>query len=333
MVTREDIEKKEHMFLGQYAQKADTSKGREKQEEKCIIRTDFMRDRDRIIHSKAFRRLMHKTQVFIAPEKDHYRTRLTHTIEVGQIARTIGRALSLNEDLIEAIALGHDLGHTPFGHTGEETLDYIHPGGFSHHIQSLRVVDVLEGEKGPGGRGLNLTYEVRDGILNHTGNITPFTLEGQTVKLSDRIAYINHDIDDAIQGGILEGGEIPRECSSYLGNDHRQRVNTMVLDTVENSYDRPAVAMSRECGYYMDLLREFMFKRVYLNPGVKRKEVLEEADKVIISLYSYYITHLWELPENLLALSEESGPNEVVKDYIAGMTDGYAKRLYEEKFK
>lgn len=333
MITRIDVENREHLFLGQYAQKAKSSRGREREEEKCEIRTDYMRDRDRIIHSKAFRRLMHKTQVFIAPEKDHYRTRLTHTIEVGQIARTIGRALGLNEDLIEAISLGHDLGHTPFGHTGEETLDYIHPGGFSHHLQSLRVVDVLEGTKGPNNRGLNLTYEVRDGIVNHTGGKTPFTLEGQVVKLSDRIAYINHDIDDAIQGGILDPQEIPRECSIYLGKDHRQRVNTMVFDTVKNSYNRPAVSMSEECGYYMDKLREFMFERVYLNPGVKRKEVLEEADKVIISLYGYYMTNISELPFELLILSEESGPNEVVKDYIAGMTDGYAKRLYEEKFK
>ena len=255
MITRIDVENREHFFLGQYAQKAKSSRGREREEEKCEIRTDYMRDRDRIIHSKAFRRLMHKTQVFIAPEKDHYRTRLTHTIEVGQIARTIGRALGLNEDLIEAISLGHDLGHTPFGHTGEETLDYIHPGGFSHHLQSLRVVDVLEGTKGPNNRGLNLTYEVRDGIVNHTGGKTPFTLEGQVVKLSDRIAYINHDIDDAIQGGILEPQEIPRECSSYLGKDHRQRVNTMVFDTVKNSFNRPAVSMSEECGYYMDKLR------------------------------------------------------------------------------
>ena len=224
MFNREKIEAREYQTLSPEASKSRDSLGREIFEEDCEIRTKYMRDRDRVIHSKAFRRLMHKTQVFIAPERDHFRTRLTHTIEVSQIAKTIGRALMLNEDLIEAIALGHDLGHTPFGHNGEVALAEIHPGGFRHNIQSLRVVEILEGTSGANDRGMNLTKEVRDGILNHSGKGIPFTLEGQVVKISDRIAYINHDIDDAIRSGNLKGTDLPKECREYLGSGDRKSV-------------------------------------------------------------------------------------------------------------
>jgi len=221
MIIREDIENREKIILSQYATKACESKGRQIEEEKCSMRTDFQRDRDRIIHSKAFRRLMHKTQVFLSPEGDHFRTRLTHTIEVAQISRTIARGLALNEDLTEAIAMGHDLGHTPFGHSGEDVLNEIHPGGFSHNVQSLRVVDLLESRNS--GQGMNLTYEVRDGILNHTGSNTPMTPEGQIVKTSDRIAYINHDIDDALRSGIITINDLPKRSINVLGDTHKKR--------------------------------------------------------------------------------------------------------------
>lgn len=274
---------------------------------------------------------MHKTQVFIAPEKDHFRTRLTHTIEVSQIAKTIGRALTLNEDLIEAIALGHDLGHTPFGHNGEESLAAIHPGGFRHNVQSLRVVEILEGNSGPNGRGMNLTKEVRDGILNHSGKVIPFTLEGQTVKTSDRIAYINHDIDDAIRSGALKNSDLPKECVEYLGIGHSQRVNTMVMDMIENSWGKNFVEMSKECAYYTNVLRDFMFENVYLNAGVKKEEDLQWVNLIIQDLYKYYMKNPQELPEEHFTLLDECGSEEVVKDYIAGMTDRYAQRIYKEK--
>jgi len=244
MITREDQEKREYVILSEFACKSADSKGRTFIEEKCNIRTDFQRDRDRIVHSKAFRRLMHKTQVFLAPEGDHFRTRLTHTIEVSQISRTICRALGLNEDLAEAIALGHDLGHTPFGHLGEQVLNDIHPGGFRHNIQSLRVVDVLEGDRSKG--GLNLTAEVRNGIRNHTGTVKPFTLEGQVVKISDRIAYINHDIDDALRIGVLAQSDLPTSCLSILGSDHRTRIDTMVRDMIAESDGNDHISQSPE---------------------------------------------------------------------------------------
>jgi dGTPase len=273
---------------------------------------------------------MHKTQVFIAPEKDHFRTRLTHTIEVSQIARTIGRALALNEDLLEAIALGHDLGHTPFGHNGEAYLDQVHPGGFKHNQQSIRVVEVLEGTHGIHQRGMNLTQEVRDGILNHTGKGVPFTLEGQVVKMSDRIAYINHDIDDAIRSGVLRGEDLPKKCVAYLGKNHRQRVNTMVTDMIENSWEKESAGMSQECAHYTNLLRDFMFERVYLNENVKKQEELEQVKSMIWGLYEYYLNHPEQLPAEHLTLAEEFGVGEVVKDYVAGMTDRYAHRIYGE---
>lgn len=331
MFNREKIENREYQILSAGASKSRDSLGRDVWEEDCEIRTKYMRDRDRIIHSKAFRRLMHKTQVFIASEEDHFRTRLTHTIEVSQIARTIGRALILNEDLIEAISLGHDLGHTPFGHNGEASLAEIHPGGFKHNIQSLRVVEILEGTNGPNGRGMNLTKEVRDGILNHSGKGMPFTLEGQVVKTSDRIAYINHDIDDAIRNGSIHNSDIPKECVDYLGKDHSQRVNTMVIDMIKNSWCKEKVVMSEECLYYTDILRNFMFENVYLNESVKKEEDLEWVNLIIQKLYEYYLKKPQELPEEHFRLLDEFGPAEVVKDYVAGMTDRYAQRIYNEK--
>jgi len=243
MSIRQDYQRFEAEFLSPYAVKSQDSRGRQHPLPPCEVRTDFQRDRDRIIHSKAFRRLKHKTQVFIAPEGDHYRTRLTHTLEVAQIARTIARALRLNEDLTEAIALGHDLGHTPFGHAGEQALNELLAGGFRHYEQSLRVVDVLEGDQ-----GLNLTYEVRDGILKHTGDAEPETLEGMVVKISDRIAYINHDIDDALRAGIIKAEELPRDCVELLGREHSKRINSMVRDTIEYSLGQPRVAMSPAVG-------------------------------------------------------------------------------------
>ena len=310
MIGREEIEKREYKILSPYATKAAETKGRVYPEEKCDIRTEFQRDRDRIIHSKAFRRLMHKTQVFLAPEGDHYRTRLTHTIEVSQIARTICRGIGLNEDLAEAIAMGHDLGHTPFGHIGEKALNDIHEGGFRHNIQSLRVVDVLEGDPKKG--GINLTAEVRDGILNHTGSTVPFTLEGQVVKTSDRIAYINHDIDDAIRSGIIKQEELPKDCINHLGKDHRTRINTMVRDMIKSSYNKEIISMSRDVLKYMNELRDFMFVSVYLNSSVKKNENNEEVELIIKTLYEHY------------------GKNENAKDMIAGMTDRYAIKTYEK---
>ncbi|MBR3705837.1 MAG: dNTP triphosphohydrolase, partial [Firmicutes bacterium] len=244
MLLRESLEQREFVMLSEKAAKSALSRGRAMEEEKCDLRTDFQRDRDRIIHSKAFRRLMHKTQVFLAPEGDHFRTRLTHTIEVSQIGRTIARALNLNEDLVEAIALGHDLGHTPFGHNGEDVLNKIHPGGFEHNVQSLRVADVLESTASR--RGMNLTAEVRDGIVNHTGSLKPFTLEGQVVKISDRIAYINHDIDDAVRSGVISIEDIPQTSLILFGRSHRERINNMVSDVVRNSEGADAILQSED---------------------------------------------------------------------------------------
>ena len=330
MITRQDQEIREYQFLSEFACKSADSKGRLVWEEKCNIRTDFQRDRDRIVHSKAFRRLMHKTQVFLAPEGDHYRTRLTHTIEVSQISRTICRALGLNEDLGEAISMGHDLGHTPFGHLGEKVLNQLHPGGFYHNIQSLRVVDVLEGDYGK--RGLNLTAEVRDGILNHTGPTTPETLEGQVVKISDRIAYINHDIDDAIRSGVLKPSDLPKGCIESLGKDHRTRIDTMVRDMIDTNDGMNKIAQSDEIKFQMDALRAFMFQRVYMSRDVKRDEETEMGEKVITSLYQYYISHGDQLPQDMKKLIGEDGIEEVVKDYIASMTDRYAITTYRNIF-
>ncbi|MDD2496861.1 MAG: deoxyguanosinetriphosphate triphosphohydrolase, partial [Desulfitobacteriaceae bacterium] len=289
MLIRQQTEQWEMEHLLSYAAKSSETKGRQVSEDECEVRTCYQRDRDRIIHSKAFRRLKFKTQVFIAPEGDHFRTRLTHTLEVAQIARTIARALRINEDLTEAIALGHDLGHTPFGHAGEQALDEIVEGGFRHNCQSIRVVEKIEG-----GKGLNLTWEVRDGILHHTGPMKPATLEGQTVKFSDRIAYINHDIDDAIRGNIIRKTDLPWECLQILGDKHSSRINTMVKDIIQNSLGQSDIKMSAEIQGAMDELRDFLFKRVYIWSPAKVEE--KKAREMLRSLFYYYINHNEELP-------------------------------------
>lgn len=293
-------------------------------EKECDIRTAFQRDRDRIIHSKAFRRLKHKTQVFIAPEGDHYRTRLTHTLEVCQIARTVARALGLNEDLTEAIALGHDLGHTPFGHGGEDVLNRIHPGGFRHNEQSLRVVDVLEG----GEHGLNLTNEVRDGILHHTGPVWPSTLEGRLVRHCDRIAYINHDIDDALRAGILAPEDLPGEEISYLGYTTSARINKMVRALIENSGDD--ITPGEEMSGLIERLRDFMFEKVYI--GSAAKQELARVQHVMETLYYYLIENPHYLPQEILKKNRETGVEQAVCDYVAGMTDRYIIARYQEFF-
>lgn len=330
MLMREDLEKREKEILSPMAAKSGESRGRAFPEDKCRIRTEFQRDRDRIIHSKSFRRLMHKTQVFLAPEGDHFRTRLTHTIEVSQIARTIARALNLNEDLTEAIALGHDLGHTPFGHNGEDVLNSVHPGGFHHNLQSLRVVDVLEATSSR--RGMNLTAEVRDGIVNHTGSGRPFTLEGQVVKISDRVAYINHDIDDALRSGVISMEDIPKTALELFGYSHRERINNMVTDLIKNSDGREEISQSPQFREELNKLRTFMFSHVYKSGRVKREEDLAKVEVVISSLYNYFLRDPSRLPDDLRQVAEEDGVNEAVKDYIAGMTDRFALNIYTELF-
>jgi len=325
MKIREITENLEKQNFSKYAALSMNTKGRQFYEEKCDIRTDYQRDRDRILHSKAFRRLKHKTQVFISPEGDHYRTRLTHTLEVSQIARTIARALRLNEDLTEAVALGHDLGHTPFGHAGEKVLNEIHPGGFKHNEQSLRVVDILED-----GKGLNLTYEVRDGILKHTGSEQPETLEGKIVSFSDRIAYINHDIDDAIRGGILETSLIPAECMEVLGYTHKQRINKMITDIINVSMDRNYVSMSKEVKQATDELRRFMFEKVYIDSKAKTEE--KKTKNIIESLYEYYTKNPEELDDESFKTNENVCIDRHVCDYIAGMSDRFAINMFTELF-
>ncbi|HHX92857.1 MAG TPA: deoxyguanosinetriphosphate triphosphohydrolase [Clostridiales bacterium] len=330
MLAREHLERQEYEYLSPYAAKSADSRGRKMPEEPCSMRTDFQRDRDRIIHSKSLRRLMHKTQVFLAPEGDHFRTRLTHTLEVAQIARTCARALALNEDLTEAIAMGHDLGHTPFGHNGEVYLNERHPGGFQHNVQSLRVVDVLD--RNHAGRSMNLTEEVRDGILNHTGKGIPFTLEGQVVRMSDRIAYINHDIDDAIRGRIICAEELPADCIAYLGPDHRSRIDALVRDLVRESDGKDGIFQSEEAKRYMDKLRAFMFERVYHSPIVKQDSELDKIRHLVFSLYDYYLENPDLLPCDLPELLENDSAEELVKDHIASMTDRYAINVYTAKF-
>lgn len=320
MTAREITERNEHIILAPDACFADSSKGRMKKIVPCDIRTEFQRDRDRILHSKSFRRLKHKTQVFIIPEGDHYRTRLTHTLEVSQIARTIGRALRLNEDLIEAIALGHDLGHTPFGHAGERALARICPYGFEHNKHSLRVVDVLEN-----GVGLNLTYEVRDGILNHRSALMPETLEGLTVRFADKIAYINHDIDDALRGGIISEDMIPKSCTDVLGQTHGERINTMVLDMI-NTKLSPSPDIRRATSD----LRNFLFENVYIGSSAKTEE--SKGEEIIARLYEYFISHSEELPENEQTLLKNSDIHRTVCDYIAGMSDEYAVEMFKTIF-
>ncbi len=326
MSIREDLERREQEYLSPYAALSMYSKGREKQEEQCDIRPVFQRDRDRILHSKSFRRLKDKTQVFLTPEGDHYRTRLTHTLEVSQNARTIAKALRMNEDLVEAIALGHDLGHTPFGHAGERALDRVCPYGFKHSEQSVRTVEVLE----KGLQGLNLTYEVCDGILNHQTEGMPCTLEGRIVRLSDKIAYIHHDMDDAIRAGILQEGDIPKEIGDVIGYTTGERLDHFIHDIVTNSTDRNDICMSEEVEKAMKNLRTFMFERVYTNPEAKSEE--GKAEVLMETLYDYYMVHIEKLPKDLLFLMEKQGENRerVVCDYLASMTDRFAIATYEE---
>lgn len=324
---RERQEQREHEILGRYAGFADESRGRDREEPQCDIRTDYQRDRDRILHSKAFRRLKQKTQVFLAPEGDHYRTRMTHTLEVAQNARTIARALQLNEDLTEAIALGHDLGHTPFGHAGERALNRITKelGGFRHNEQSVRVVERLEKD----GMGLNLTWEVRDGILNHQTSLTPATLEGKIVRLSDKIAYINSDIDDSIRAGLIKEEGIPYWLTDVLGHSTNHRLNTLVHDIVKNSEGKNDICMSREVEKAMFSLRSYMFERVYTNPVAKSEE--KKVEILIEQLYDYYIHHTEKLPSEfsaLILLGET--PERAVCDFIACMSDRYMVNLYKE---
>jgi dGTPase len=328
MNIREEQEKREHLIFSPYASFSDESRGRDRDEEPCPMRTIYQRDRDRIIHCKTFRRLKHKTQVFLAPEGDHYRTRLTHTLEVAQIARSIARALNLNEDLTEAIALGHDLGHTPFGHVGERTLNSLCPMGFAHYKQSIRVVEFLEKD----GQGLNLTWEVRDGILNHRTSGNPSTLEGKAVRLSDKIAYINHDIDDGIRAGILKESDIPSEYTDVLGNSTKERLNTMISDIIMNSIGKNDLVMSEPVCKAMTELRKFMFESLYLNPTAKSEEA--KADKLITELYRYYVANTDKLPDTYKRFITEfdERPEQVVCDYIAGMSDQYSISKFQEIF-
>jgi len=335
---RGQTEKKEEA-LSPYAAKSKLSRGRLRWEEPCPIRTGFQRDRDRIIYSKAFRRLKHKTQVFIAPLGDHYVTRLTHTLEVSQIARTIARALNLNEDLAEAIALGHDLGHTPFGHIGEEVLNELYHGGFRHNEQSLRVVDLLERE----GQGLNLTWEVRDGILHHSkGQVDILaegwgdvhTLEGQVCKIADIVAYVNHDVEDAVRAGIISQGDLPKRVVEILGRTHTQRINTLVCDIIDCSWPvsghgsatNPTIGMTPDVVEATNTLRQFLFDRVYY-PSLAREDAVK-AVRVVRLLYSYLLKHEAELPREVASLPDSK--ERKVVDYVAGMTDQYALRLAEE---
>ena len=329
MTIREELEAKEEL-LAPGAMRSTAGKGRLTAEEPCPIRTEYMRDRDRIIHSKAFRRLMHKTQVFLSLEGDHFRTRLTHTLEVSQISRTIARALSLNEDLTEAIALGHDLGHTPFGHNGEAVLNEIHPGGFRHNEQSLRVVDVLE--RSGSRRGMNLTYEVRDGILNHSGAGIPVTLEGRIVRISDRIAYINHDIDDALRSGVIGQQDLPEGPIRIFGDRHSERINSMVLNVISCSRGTDDIRMDEEHWASLLELREYMFRNVYKSSLVKKEEDLAKVDAVIKGLYAYYREDPSGLPPEYLEIAWEEGTAVAAKDFVASMTDRYALNLYDSIF-
>ncbi len=322
---RERIERIERETLAPNATLASASKGRERDEPQDRLRTCFQRDRDRIVHCKAFRRLKHKTQVFIAPEGDHYRVRLTHTLEVAQIARTAARALRLNEDLTEAIALGHDLGHTPFGHLGEQAITPFLERPFRHNEESLRIVDHLEND----GRGLNLTWEVRDGILHHPWSMpASSTLEGRVVRLADRIAYVNHDVDDAVRAGVLEEGELPREAVEVLGRTHGERIDTLVTDLVEHSADSPEISLSEAVFQALDVLRDFMFEHVYLRDEARSEQ--EKAIALVRTLFSYYLDHPDAVPAEY-----HRAPGDLptrIADYIAGMTDRYALRMYEQLF-
>ncbi|MBQ0027040.1 MAG: deoxyguanosinetriphosphate triphosphohydrolase [Lachnospiraceae bacterium] len=324
---RENLEQWEKEYLSPYATLSMNSKGRRRDEEQCDIRPVFQRDRDRILHSKSFRRLKDKTQVFLTPEGDHYRTRLTHTLEVSQNARTIAKALQLNEDLVEAIALGHDLGHTPFGHAGERALDRVCPLGFEHSEQSLRMVDVLEKD----GLGLNLTMEVRDGILNHQTSGMPFTLEGKIVRISDKIAYIHHDMDDAIRGGILTEEDVPRSIREVIGYTTGERLDHFIHDIVTASYGINDIKMSEPVEKAMKELRQFMFENVYMNPEAKSEE--KKAEELMETLYAFYLNHIDRLPKDMIRMLNNGEAKErVVCDYVAAMTDRFAINMYEDLF-
>jgi dGTPase len=324
MLPREEREALEHQVLAGSATFADHSLGRARPEEPCVLRTCFQRDVDRITYCKAFRRMKHKTQVFLSPEGDHYRTRMTHTLEVSRIARTIARCLKLNEDLTEAIALGHDLGHTPFGHAGERALRKIHAGGFEHNEQSLRVVDRLEKE----GRGLNLCAETRDGILCHTGDQKPMTPEGSIVRLSDRIAYVNHDTDDAVRAGIMREEDIPSSVRDVIGDSFGKRIDTVIRDVVASSDSE--IRMSLPVAWAMDDFRSFMFEAVYHNPKAKSEE--SKVEGILAALYDHYLADVSRLPADYRAVAEEEGEERAVCDYIAGMTDQFAVQQYTQLF-
>ncbi len=324
MLVREQLEQLEEQLLSPLAAHAGRSKGRQREDIPCRYRTAFQRDRDRVIHCKSFRRLKHKTQVFLSPEGDHYRTRLTHTLEVSQIARTISRALRLNEDLTEAIALAHDLGHTPFGHAGERTLDQMMPGGFRHYEQSLRTVDRLEND----GRGLNLTYEVRDGVLKHTRGDWAETLEGRVVRVADRVAYINHDIDDAIRAGVLTEEDVPADIRATLGDRRTTRIDTLVTSIVENSGEVITMAPDVEQAY--NALHEFMFDALYRNPIAKSEE--SKVTGLLSRMFEYFVQHPDSIPDEFRMICETEGAERAACDYIAGMTDNFALDVYHDLF-
>ena len=328
MNIRERTEILENDWLSPFAARSQESIGRDKYEPECDLRTVYQRDRDRILHCKAFRRMKHKTQVFLAPEGDHYRTRLTHTLEVAQISRTIARALKMNEDLTEAIALGHDLGHTPFGHCGERTLNQICEGGFDHAEQSVRVVEKLEN----GGNGLNLTWEVRDGMRNHSTSRMPSTMEGQIVRICDKIAYINHDIDDAIRAGILTEEMLPAEFTEVLGKSVHDRLDNLVRSVISGSYDCSAITMDEDMESAMYGLRQFMFQHVYTDSIAKTEE--GKAADVIKRLFDHYYEHVESLPEDYINMIWIGGEplERVVCDYVSGMSDDFAIHCYNELF-
>ncbi len=316
----------EREFLSAYACKSQNTLGRDREEEPCAMRTEFQRDRDRIIYCKAFMRLKNKTQVFFSPEGDHYITRLTHTLDVSQIARSIARTLSLNEDLAEAIALGHDLGHTPFGHSGERILDKLAPNGFKHNVQSVRVVEVLEKD----GRGLNLTVEVRDGILNHPKSGSPKTLEGRCVSFADRIAYINHDLEDAIRAGILTSDDVPKDITEILGKSSKERINTAISSIYAQSHGKNFVEMDPVVEKASEQLRKFMFDKVYFSDSAKGEE--QKAERMLTAMYSYFIDNCEKLPPSFINLIDKYGKEQVVCDYLSSMTDRYAVYTFNKIF-
>lgn len=325
MNIKQMIEQRETDELSPLAAKSSQSKGREHPISLCELRSEYQRDRDRIIHSKSFRRLQFKTQVFISPEGDHYRTRLTHTLEVAQVARSIARGLRLNEDLTEAIALGHDLGHTPYGHIGERTMNRLIGGGFRHNEQSLRVVEVLEGDG-----GLNLTWEVRDGIINHSGSGKAATLEGRVVGKADRIAYINHDIDDALRAGIIKPHELPVDALSILGHTHGERIATMIADLIKASEKAGDVSASEQVQAATDMMRDFLFKNVYQDQWRSSEE--SKCDFIISTLFKYFMEHPADMPLEYVTIAYREGTERAVVDYIASMTDRFATRLFQKLF-